>query len=265
MGVSQWPVVILCGGRGSRINEETMYKPKPMVEVGDKPILWHIMNIYAHYGFKRFILCLGYKGDLIKNYFLNYSALNSDITLRLDKQDIHIHERCPEADWEVTLANTGLDAMTGARIKRIEKYVDTDNFLVTYGDGVSDVRITDLVNFHQSHGKIGTVTGVHFQSRFGELLVNNNRVNGFVEKAVASNDDSMVSGGFFVFKRDFFNYLWGENDCILEKNPLEKLVSDAELMVYRHTGFWYCMDTFREKQLLDEMWNTGKAKWKVWK
>jgi glucose-1-phosphate cytidylyltransferase len=261
----QWPVVILCGGRGARINEETQYKPKPMVEVGDKPILWHIMHIYAHHNFKRFIICLGYKGEVIKNYFLNYLALNSDFTVNLGKQDIHIHDECLEADWEVTLVDTGLEAMTGARIKRIEKYIDTDNFMVTYGDGVTDVNIDKLVRFHQSHGKIGTVTGVHLKSRFGELIVDKGKVIEFAEKPLITSGEGLINGGFFVFKKDFFKYVQGEDDCVLEKKPLEQLASDGELMVYHHKGFWQSLDTFREKELLDELWHSGKAKWKVWR
>ena len=260
----QYPVVILCGGKGTRIYEETEQKPKPMVEIGNKPILWHIMKIYAHYNLKNFILCLGYKGEFIKSYFLNYQAFNCDFTVKLGNRDIHMHNDCIESDWEVTLADTGLETMTGARVKRIEKYIDADNFMVTYGDGVADIDISELLRFHQSHGKIGTVTGVHFVSRFGELAVDDRRVTKFAEKSGASDDDGLISGGFFVFKKDFFKYVWEIDDCILEREPLEKLAADGELMVYHHKGFWQCLDTFREKQLLNDMWNSGQAKWKVW-
>lgn len=260
----QWPVVILCGGRGTRINEETEHKPKPMVEIGNKPILWHIMKIYANYDFKNFILCLGYKGEVIKNYFLNYSALNCDFRVNLGKRDVHIYNDSPESDWEVTLADTDLEAMTGARIKRIEKYVDTDNFMVTYGDGVADINIDELVRFHQTHGKIGTVTGVRYISRFGELVFDDKSVREFAEKPLTLGHEGVISGGFFVFKRDFFRYLWEGDDCILERAPLENLVADGELMVYHHKGFWQCLDTFREKQILNELWDSGQTPWKVW-
>ena len=260
----RWPVVILCGGHGTRIYEETEYKPKPMVEIGNKPILWHIMKIYAHYNLKNFILCLGYKGEVIKNYFLNYSALNCDFTVGLGKGNIRVRNNCLESDWEVTLADTGLEAMTGARIKRIEKYVDADSFIVTYGDGLADINIDELARFHQSHGKIGTVTGVRYLSRFGEMAIDDRKVTKFSEKPKISGDEGLISGGFFVFKRDFFRYVWEGDDCVLEREPMEKLAADGELMIYRHNGFWQCLDTFREKQLLNEMWNSGQARWKVW-
>lgn len=264
MSVLDWPVVILCGGRGTRINDETVYKPKPMVEIGGKPILWHIMKIYAHYNFKKFILCLGYKGEIIKDYFLNYQTLNNDFTVKLGKKDINIHNGHPEIDWEVTLADTGLEAMTGARLKRIEKYIDADNFIVTYGDGLADINIGELAEFHQSHGKIGTITGIHYQSRFGHLGINENQVTEFNEKPTSNSKNEIISGGFFAFKRDFFKYIQEIDDCILEREPLQKLTTEGELMVYHHRGFWQCLDTLREKQLLDEMWDSGKARWKVW-
>ena len=260
----QCPVVILCGGFGARIHEETEQKPKPMVEIGNKPILWHIMKTYAQYNFKDFILCLGYKGEVIKNYFLNYSALNRDFTVKLGKRDVHFLNDSPESDWEVTLADTGLEAMTGARIKRIEKYIDTDDFMVTYGDGVADINIDELVSFHQSHGKIGTVTGVHYLSRFGEMVVDDRKVAKFAEKPWTYGHEGIINGGFFVFKKDFFKYLWNGDDCTLEKEPLENLAADGELMVYHHKGFWQCLDTFREKQLLNELWDSGQARWRVW-
>jgi len=260
----RWPVVILCGGAGTRIHEETEDKPKPMVEIGNKPVLWHIMKIYAHYNLNNFILCLGYKGEVIKNYFLNYQTLNCDFAINLGKRDIHMYNEPPESDWQVTLSDTGLKAMTGARIKRIEKYVDTDNFMVTYGDGVADINLDELIRFHQSHGKIGTVTGVHYLSRFGQMAIDGEVVTRFAEKPMMTGNDGLINGGFFVFKRDFFRYLWEENDCVTEREPLEKLAADGELRVYHHKGFWQCLDTFREKQLLDELWDSGQAKWKVW-
>jgi len=260
----EWPVVILCGGRGIRISEEIEHKPKPMVEIGNKPILWHIMKIYAYYNFTNFILCLGYKGEVIKRYFLDYSALSCDFTVNLGKGDVHLHNNSVESDWNVALIDTGLEAMTGARIKKIEKYVDSDNFMVTYGDGVADINIAELVRFHQSHGKIGTVTGVYPISRFGEMVTDGAKVTRFAEKPKMHGVEGAISGGFFVFKRDVFKYLRPEDGCVLEGKPLENLSSDGELMVYPHEGFWQCLDTFREKQLLDEMWNSGQAKWKVW-
>lgn len=260
----QWPVVILCGGLGTRIYEETQDKPKPMVEIGDKPALWHIMKIYAQYNFNNFILCLGYKGQLIKNYFLNYLALNSDFTINIGQGNVKVHSNCSECDWNVTLVDTGLYTMTGARIKRIEKYVDSDNFMVTYGDGVADVNINELVRYHQSHGKIGTITGVCPISRFGEMVIESQKVTRFAEKPRMTGLEGIINGGFFVFRRDFFKYIWEGEDCVLEREPLANLAIDGELMVYQHQGFWQCLDTFREKQLLNELWNSGQARWKIW-
>jgi glucose-1-phosphate cytidylyltransferase len=260
----QWPVVILCGGLGTRIYEETQDKPKPMVEIGNKPILWHIMKIYAQYNFKNFILCLGYKGQIIKNYFLTYSALSSDFTINIGKGNVNLRSNCSESDWNVTLVDTGLEAMTGARIKRIEKYVNADNFVVTYGDGIADINIDELTRFHLNHGKIGTITGVYPFSRFGEMVIDSGRVTKFAEKPRMRGLKGTINGGFFVFKRDFFKYVWEEDDCVLEREPLTKLASDGELMVYQHKGFWQCLDTFREKQLLNELWDSGRAKWKIW-
>jgi len=256
--------VILCGGKGTRLERETEFRPKPMVEVGGKPILWHIMKIYAHYGFKEFVLCLGYKGEIIKNYYLNYLALNCDFTIELDSRNFQIHQNHSESNWVVTLTDTGLNAMTGARIKRIEKYIDTANFMVTYGDGVADVDINQLVEFHKGHGKIGTLTGAHPPSRFGEMIVKNNRVTEFLEKPKMAGLRGVINGGFFVFKRDFFNYLQDNDGCILEKEPLENLARDGELIVYHHNGFWQCMDTQRDLNLLNEYWDKNEAKWKVW-
>jgi len=259
------PVVILCGGRGARINEETIYRPKPMVEIGDKPILWHIMKIYARYNFKKFILCLGYKSEVIKSYFLNYRALTNDCTINIGKDHVHVYDQHDEDDWEITLADTGLTSMTGARIKKIEKYIDTDNFLLTYGDGVADINIDELTSYHQSHGKIGTICGVHSHSRFGELAITHGQVTRFNEKPLTSGEEGLINGGFFMFKKEIFRYLDDKEDCVLELSPLEKLASDGELMVYHHKGFWHCMDTYRDKQILDEMWLSGTAKWKMWR
>ena len=256
-------IVILCGGLGTRLREETEFRPKPMIEIGDKPILWHIMKTYAHYGFKDFILCLGYKGEMIKEYFYNYEIHNNDFTLELGKnKHIAIYDGHNENGWKITLAETGKDALTGARVKQIEKYVDSDTFMLTYGDGVADINIKALINYHKSHGKIGTVTGVRPQGRFGELTLKENKVEKFSEKPQAGND--FISGGFFVFERKFFQYLDSNEKCILEKEPLEKLSSQGELMVYRHEGFWQCMDTYRDYQLLNDLWKSMKVPWNVW-
>jgi len=257
-------VVILCGGLGTRLREETEFRPKPMVEIGVKPILWHIMKIYAYYGFKDFILCLGYKGEMIREYFYNYQILNNDFTIELSNNShIKIHSGDQEEGWRVTLADTGETAMTGSRIKRIEKYITGDEFMVTYGDGVANIDIRKLLKFHKSHRKIGTVTGVHPSSRFGELIVDKNRVIEFSEKP--QTKDSLINGGFFVFNRKIFSYLNAADNCVLEKEPLENLSSDRELMVYIHDGFWQCMDTYRDLELLNNLWRSNRAPWKIWK
>ncbi|HDH51430.1 MAG TPA: glucose-1-phosphate cytidylyltransferase [Nitrospirae bacterium] len=255
------PVVILAGGFGTRLREQTEFIPKPMVPVGTRPILLHIMKIYAHYGYKRFIICLGYKGEIIKDYFLNYKVRNSDFTITLGNHEaIKIHNSFDEEDWDVTLSDTGLRAMTGTRIKRIEKFIDTDYFLLTYGDGVADIDLKKLMEFHRSHGKTATITGVRPPSRFGELIIEGNRVVEFGEKPQAGG--STINGGFFVFNRGVFKYLSEEENCTLEKEPLERLAKDAELMIYEHAGFWQCMDTLRDMNLLNEYWKSGNAPWK---
>jgi len=255
-------VVILCGGMGTRLREETEFRPKPMVEVGGKPILWHIMKIYSHYGFNNFVLCLGYKGHVIKEYFLNYRMMQSDFTLRLDlPEQRHFHNIHGQEDWTITFAETGAEAMTGARVKRIEKYIESDYFMVTYGDGVANLDISDLYRFHLAHGKIGTLTGVRPISRYGELVVEADRIKVFSEKPQA--DEGTISGGFFVFHRRFFEYLKNEDSCFLERHALERLALDGELMCYRHEGFWHCMDTYRDFVSLNELWKQG-APWRVW-
>ncbi len=255
-------VVILCGGQGTRLREETEIKPKPMVEVGGMPILWHIMKTYAHYGFKEFILCLGYKGNVIKEYFYNYEMLSNDFTIELGAKDIKVHPRHSEHGWNITLVGTGLKTMTGARVKRIERFIKEDMFMLTYGDGVTDINIHKLLEYHKSHGKIGTVTGVSPPSRYGELLIRKDQVLSFNEKPT-SNDNS-INGGYFVFNRKLFDYLKNEDNCILEREPLEMLAKERELQVYQHTGFWQCMDTYRDYKYLNEIWDKGNPPWKVW-
>lgn len=255
-------VVILCGGQGTRLREETEYRPKPMVEIAGRPILWHIMKIYAFYGFTEFILCLGYKGNMIKEYFLNYRAMNSDFTLSLgEHRSITYHGNHDENNFTVTLADTGLTADTGSRVAQIEKYVDGDDFMVTYGDGLADVNIKNLVDFHMSHGRIATMTTYRPTSRYGKLeLDTDGRVIEFAEKPRL---DDWISGGFFVFKREFFNYLSTDPSCFMQAQ-LPLLAENGELMGYQHEGFFIGMDTTREHQLLNQMWQTGNAPWKVW-
>lgn len=255
-------VVILCGGFGTRLREETEIKPKPMVEIGGKPILWHIMKIFAHHGYNEFVLCLGYKGDVIKNYFLNYNQLNNDFSVELGSGDIQVHDNHHEMDWKVTLVNTGHNAMTGARVKRIEKYIDGDQFFLTYGDGVTDLNISELVDFHKSRNKIGTVTGVIPPSHYGELNVSGENVVSFQEKPNSSGP--FISGGYFVFDKEIFHYLSNYDDCVLERAPLENLSKDGQLSVYGYRGFWQCMDTYRDYVFLNNLWDHGEAKWKVW-
>jgi glucose-1-phosphate cytidylyltransferase len=256
-------VVILCGGKGTRLREETEYRPKPMVNIGGRPILWHIMKTYAHYGFKDFILCLGYKGDIIKEYFLNYEAMNNDFTISLGNHNsIRLYDNHRENDWTVTLADTGEETMTGSRVKRIQKYIDCDSFFLTYGDGLANVNINDLLQYHRSHGKIGTMTGVRPSSRFGELNLQGTRVVRFNEKPQVM--DGLVNGGYFVFNTQFFDYVQNDDNCILEKEPLETLATDEQLIVYPHLGFWQCMDTYREYELLNSMWKSNQIPWRVW-
>ncbi|MDX2227633.1 MAG: glucose-1-phosphate cytidylyltransferase [Verrucomicrobiae bacterium] len=257
-------VVILCGGLGTRLREETEYKPKPMVEVGGRPILWHIMKTYAHHGFHEFVCCLGYKGSVIKEYFLNYEAMNNNFTITLGKQNrIKIHSHHDEADFQVTLVETGAEAMTGARIKRAEAFVDGDLFMATYGDGLCDVDISALVEFHKSHGKIGTMTTVRPVSRFGLLKVDkDHHINEFIEKPRL---ESWINAGYFVFNRKFFDYLDDHDSCVLEKSPLEKLARDGQLVGYRHDGFFFAMDTYREYMELCKLWDSRQAPWAVWK
>ena len=256
--------VILCGGQGTRMREETEYRPKPLVDIGGRPILWHIMKIFAQHSVRDFILCLGYRGNMIKEYFLNYEAMNNDFTVALGRMhQIAFHDAHKEQDFRVTLADTGQETMTGGRVKRIRKYVEDDDcFLVTYGDGVADVDIGKLIAFHRSHGKLATVTTVHPTSRFGLVEVGaEGMVNSFAEKPQVNG---WMNAGFFVFNRDIFEYLDGD-DCILERKPVESLAANGQLMAFKHEGFFFAMDTYREYKFLNEIWAEGKAPWKVWK
>jgi glucose-1-phosphate cytidylyltransferase len=256
-------VVILCGGMGIRLREETETKPKPMIEIGGKPILWHIMKTYAHYGFRNFVLCLGYKGEIIKDYFYNYEIINHDFTVELGKsKNVEIHGDQSEQDWRVTLADTGVASLKGCRIKKIEKYVKGDTFMLTYGDGLADVNLNVLLSFHRKHGCVGTVTGVRPPSRFGEIIADKEKVVSFEEKPQVSH--GLINGGYFVLNRKIFNYLSEEQSCDFEIGPLERLAADEELRVYDHKGEWACMDTYRDVLYLNSLWERGKAFWKVW-
>lgn len=257
-------VVILCGGQGTRLREETEYRPKPLVEVGGRPILWHIMKSYAHFGFREFVLCLGYRGTMIKDYFLSYEAMNNDFTICLGRQnEITYHAAHEEQNYHVTLSDTGLETMTGGRVKRVERYLDGDTFMVTYGDGLSDLNIAELLSFHRSHGRLATVTTMRPFSRFGILnLDSKGRVLDFAEKPQL---EGWASAGFFVFDRRVLDYMDANPGCVLEREPLERLAQDGELMAYRHDGFFYAMDTYREYAHLNELWNRGSAPWAVWK
>jgi len=256
------PVVILCGGRGTRFREQTESRPKPMIEVCGKPILWHLMSCYAAQGFNRFVLCLGYKGDFIKRYFLHYAAMTSDFTVDLSKpKEIQFHNAAPH-DWSVTCVDTGADALTGARLKRVERYLQDEHFLLTYGDGLCDVDIGATVAFHKEHGKAVTVTGVRPQSRFGELVVDGDQVSRFSEKPDVQH--SYINAGFFVMSRAALRYVSDDESCTLEREPLEAAARDKELMIYKHHGYWQCMDTYRDLMLLESEWKSGTAPWRKW-
>jgi len=255
--------IILCGGLGTRLREETEFRPKPMVEIGGKPILWHIMKIFSHYGIKDFVLSLGYKGEMIKEYFYNYEILSNDFTIELgNKKNIEIHSNNAEKDWRITLADTGDKALKGARLKRVQQYIDDDTFVLTYGDGIADVDINALLAFHKKHGKLATVTGINPAARFGELKIKGNLVESFSEKP--RDGEGLINGGFFVFNKGIFDYLSADENCDLEIGPLEKIAGEGQLMVYKHRGFWACMDTIRDMEYLNKLWVEGKAEWKVW-
>ena len=255
-------VVILAGGLGTRLSEETVVTPKPMVEIGDYPIIWHIMKIYSFYGFHEFVILLGYKGYLIKEYFANYFLHQSDVTFDLANNKIKIHDHYCEP-WKITLVNTGLDTQTGGRILHAKKYLDGEPFFLTYGDGVSNINISALLEFHQRHGKIATVTSVQPEGRYGTIMADKNgKIVDFAEKL--PGDGSWINAGFFVLENDIFEYLEDGDKTIFERKPLEKLAIDGELYSYQHHGFWKCMDTLRDKIQLQEIWNTGNAPWEMW-
>ncbi|HIS34896.1 MAG TPA: glucose-1-phosphate cytidylyltransferase [Candidatus Avirikenella pullistercoris] len=258
-------VVILCGGYGTRIRDVAENIPKPMIPIGERPIIWHIMKYYATYGYIDFVLCLGYKSNVIKDYFLNYELCASDITIELGAGRPNLgHVDFPEAGWKIVLAETGINAMTGARVRRIKKYIGEDPyFMLTYGDGVGDIDIDKLLQFHKSHGKMVTVTGVRPPGRFGELNVaEDNTVLGFNEKPQAGG--GLINGGFFVCNRDFFDYLSDDEGLVLEQDPMRNLVRDGQLKVFEHHGFWQPMDTFREYSLLNDLYKNNKAPWVKW-
>lgn len=260
--------VILCGGQGTRIRDVASDIPKPMVRVGGRPILWHIMKIYANAGISDFVLCLGYKGEIIKQYFLDYSVLMSDVTLTLGKKDgVEMHNHHPELDWRVTLVDTGLNAQTGARIRKIREHVeDAGLFCVTYGDGLADIDLSKLIEFHRSHGRIGTVTGVRPQGRFGVMDTANEDevdvVTEFKEKPQAA--EGFINGGFFVFDQRLFDYLPERDDLVFERQPLGQLAMDGQLAMFKHDGFWQPMDTYREWTSLNRLWDSDDCPWKVW-
>lgn len=250
-------VVILCGGQGTRLREETEIQPKPMVGIGGKPILWHIMNIYSFYGYNEFVLALGYKGEMIKEYFLNYCHHQSDLSIDLRTGKVTTVNNNVK-DWMVHLVDTGLNSMTGGRLHRLQKMLK-ETFMLSYGDGVSDVNIDNLLEFHKSHGKHATVTAVRPAARFGGINFNGDQVVEFKEKP--QTGEGWINGGFFVFEPAVFNYLRGD-ETILEKDPLENLAKDGQLMAYKHYGFWQCMDTVRDRDVLEKIWQSGKAPWK---
>ncbi|MBC9811794.1 glucose-1-phosphate cytidylyltransferase [Crocinitomicaceae bacterium CZZ-1] len=257
-------VVILAGGLGTRLMEETEARPKPMVEIGGKPILWHIMKIYAHYGFNEFILCLGYKQSSIKEYFINYYLYNADITVDLKNNDVEVHLPTDET-FKVTLIDTGLETNTAGRIKRIKKYVGEETFMLTYGDGVSNVNLTELLTFHRKSGKMATLTSVQMPGKFGNICIDaNSEVKEFIEKP--TGDGMWINGGFFVMEPGVFEFLEGDMDEVqFEKGPLVELAKTNNLAAYKHEGFWKCMDALRDRIELEKLWHSGNAEWKIWK
>jgi len=256
--------VLLAGGFGTRISEESQFKPKPMIELGGMPILWHIMKLYSHYGFNDFVICAGYKQHVIKEYFADYFLHTSDVTFDFShgRQEVTIHRHAAEP-WKVTVVDTGLDTLTGGRVKRVRDYLGGERFFLTYGDGVSDVNIAKLLEFHKSHGKLVTLTSVNPGQRYGSLDIDETgRIREFREKARA--DGALINGGFMVCEPGMIDYIDGDHQ-MLEREPLERIARDGQLMAFRHDGFWQPMDTLREKQMLERLWNEGRAPWKVWR
>ena len=255
-------VVILAGGFGTRISEESHLKPKPMIEICERPILWHIMKEYSHYGFNEFIICLGYKGYVIKEYFADYFLHTSDVTFDLVNNKMEVHYNHAEP-WKVTLIDTGLETMTGGRIKKIQKYINNETFMLTYGDGLCDVDIKKLVEFHKSHNKIATMTAVNIGQRFGVLDINSKDIiQSFREKK--NSDGSWINGGYMVLDPEVFDYIDERDNVVFEQEPLENLSKNRQLVAYKHNGFWQCMDTQRDKIKLEKIWKTGNAPWKIW-
>lgn len=256
-------VLILAGGYGTRISEETDVKPKPMVEIGGKPILWHIMKIYSHYGFNEFGILLGYKGHAIKEYFANYFLYQSDVTIDLSTNTMDVLNNSSEP-WKVTLLDTGIDTMTGGRIKRAQSFIGNKPFMLTYGDGVGDIDIVKLISFHKTHGKAITMTSAQPEGRFGAIdIEHDSRVSHFMEKP--KGDGAWINAGFFVCEPKIFDYITEGDESVFERNPLEQLAFNGELFAYKHYGFWKCMDTMRDKNQLNDLWANNQAKWKIWK
>lgn len=254
-------VGILAGGYGSRLAEETEIKPKPMVEIGGHPILWHIMMHYAHYGFKDFVIALGYKGEVIKKYIVDYSSLHSNLTVNLMNGEVTILDG-PKQDWTIELVDTGIQTQTGGRIKRLNSYLAKETFMLTWGDGVSDVNLHDLWSYHRSHGKLATLTAVRPPARYGHMRFDGDQVTEFMEKPQIG--EGWINGAFFVLEPGVFDYINGD-ETVWEKEPLERLARDGQLMAYRHASFWQCMDTLREKHILESYWESGNAPWKIWR
>ena len=254
-------VAILAGGVGSRLAEETETKPKPMVEIGGKPILWHIMKIYAHYGLREFVIALGYKGELIKKYMVDYCSLNSNLTVELKNGTVDVHRGEPTTDWRVDLVDTGQDTETGGRVKRLAPYLGDATFMLTWGDGVADIDVEELLRFHRAHGKLATLTAVRPAARFGHLELSGATVREFSEKPQTA--EGWINGAFFVLEPGIFDYIEGD-DTSFERGPLARLARDGQLMAYRHDSFWQCMDTLRERKRLEELWNSGQAPWRIW-
>ena len=254
-------VVILAGGFGTRISEESQFKPKPMIGIGDRPILWHIMKTYSHYGFNEFVICLGYKAYIIKEFFADYFLHTSDVTFNLAENKMTVHNNTAEP-WTVTLIDTGLNTMTGGRVKRVKEYLGDEPFFLTYGDGVSDVNISDLLEFHKKCGKIATMTAIKPESRFGVLDIKDECIHAFREKN--KNDSGWINGGFMVLQPEIFDYINGGDEVVFEREPLETLASMQQIAAFKHDGFWQCMDTQRDKQYLEKLWADNTAPWKVW-